>query len=171
MTTQQDSVFLAPLVDGIEFLPSSPGLYCIVNRCNGKRYVGQARTNLRQRCLQHRSELRRGLASNMLLRRDAALHGVDAFFFFELRLNSMTNTPSQSQMNKIEIWFSVQLRSHDEQHGYNLEVGHHRTRAALFRDRERKLMRRNSEKYQLLPGVDPYDGINPVLLASWIPGS
>lgn len=171
MDTNRDSVFLAPLVDGIEFLPANPGLYCLLNRVNGKRYVGQATTSIYQRCLQHRSELRNGLSSNFLLRRDAVVHGADAFFFFALRIDAIAGSEKKSQLNKIEIWFAVQFRTHDERYGYSLEVGHHRTRGARFRDRERKLMRRNSEKYELLPGVDMYDPVDPVLLASWVPGS
>lgn len=171
MDTNRDSVFLAPLVDGIDLLPASPGLYCIVNRVNGRRYVGQASTNIYKRCLQHRSELLKGLAANMLLRRDAAIHGAGAFFFFALRLDAIAGSEKRSQLNRMEIWFAVQLCTHDEHRGYNLEVGHHRTTGARFRDRERKLMRPNSGKYELLPGVDIYDPIDSVLLASWVPGS
>lgn len=171
MDTNQDAVFLAPLVDGIDLLPASPGLYCIMNRVNGRRYVGQASTNIYKRCLQHRSELRNGLSSNFLLRRDSVVHGGDAFFFFALRIDAIAGSEKKSQLNKIEIWFAVQFRTHDERYGYSLEVGHHRTRGARFRDRERKLMRPNSEKYTLLPGVDMYDPIDSALLASWVPGS
>ena len=171
MDTFTDAVFQQAPVDGIDFLPSSAGLYCILNRVNGKRYVGQATKSLYQRCVKHRNELRLGLASNMLLRRDALVHGADAFFFFVLHLQNNADTPRQSQLDNIEVWFAVQLCTHDERYGYNLEVGHHRTRAARFRDRERKMMRRNSGKYALLPGVDMYDPINSDLLKTWVPGS
>lgn len=171
MDTFSDAVFQQAPVDGIDFLPRSPGLYCILNRVSGKRYVGQATKSLYQRCVKHRNELGLGLASNMLLRRDALVHGADAFFFFVLHLESNADTPRQSQLDNIEVWFAVQLCTHDERYGYNLEVGHHRTRAARFRDRERKMMRRNSGKYALLPGVDMYDPINPDLLRTWFPGS
>src|SRR5665647_2458051 len=127
MDTHRDSVFLAPLVDGIDFLPASAGIYCILNRGNGKFYVGQAK-NIYKRCLQHRSELRNGLSANKLLRRDAVVHGADAFFFFAPRIDAIAGSEKKSQLNKIEIWFAVQFRTHDEHHGYNLEVGHHRTK-------------------------------------------
>ncbi len=171
MDTNRDAVFLAPLVDGIDFLPAERGVYIILNRNNGRRYVGLAETNIHQRCLQHRSELKKGLSSNFLLRRDAVVHGADAFFFFAPRIDAIADSGRKSHLSNIEVWFAVQLRTHDERHGYSLEVGHHPTRGTRFRNRERKLMRPNSGKYELLPGTDIYDPINPALLESWIPGS
>lgn len=106
MDTNRDSVFLAPLVDGIDFLPARAGMYCILNRVNGKCYVGQAK-NIHQRCVQHRRELSNGLSSNKLLRRDAVVHGADAFFFFALRIDAIAGSEKKSQLNKIEIWFAV----------------------------------------------------------------
>lgn len=152
--------------DGIDYLPSGPGMYCILNRINGKRYVGQA-ANVRKRCTQHRSQLRRGIASNFLMRRDAEVNGMDPFFFV-LQLSGLIESPRPFEIDKIEVWLAVQLRSHDERYGYNLEAGHRRTKGALFRDRERKLMRSNSRKYMLLPWVDMYDPINPILLSRWV---
>lgn len=167
----RSSVFHAPPVDGIDLLPESAGVYCITNRVNGKRYVGTTTKSIRQRCVQHRSELRSGLASNMPMRRDAALHGCGAFFFFAFRLDAFAHSSGRVPLDHLEKWFCTQLGAHDERFGYNSEAGHARTQAARFRDRERKLLRRNSEKYELLPGIDVYDPINPELLRSWLPGS
>jgi len=105
------------------------------------------------------------------MRRDAKIHGAAAFFYFAIRVDAIADSARPSQLNTIEIWFATQLGTHDERRGYNLEAGHHRTRASRFRERERKLMRGNSGKYELLPDVDLYDPINPDLLLSWIPGS
>jgi hypothetical protein len=165
MKSYQDAIFKQDLEDGVDYLPRSPGTYCILNRVNGKVYVGQA-GNVYKRCQQHRNELRRGMSSNFLMRRDAEVNGMDAFFFV-LRLDGLTESPRPFEVDKIEVWLSVQLRSHDERYGYNLEAGHRRTTGALFRDRERKLMRRNSRKYMLLPWVHMYDPIQPALLAHW----
>ena len=170
MDTKHDAVFAQAQVDGIDFLPARPGIYCILNRVNGKRYVGQS-GNIQKRCLLHRAELRRGSCSNELMRRDAVLHGADAFFFFGLRLDAIAATDSRLHRDKIEIWFAVQLGSCDERVGYNLELGGHPTTATRLRNRELKLMRRNSGKYALLRGVDLYDTINPALLSTWVPGS
>ena len=171
MDTNRDAVFLAPLVDGIEFLPAEPGVYVIFNRVNGKRYVGLAETNIHQRCLQHRSELKNKRSSNFLLRRDAAVHGAAAFFFFAPRIDAIADSGRKSHLSKVEVWFAVQLRTHDESCGYSLEVGHYPTRGSRFRDREGKLMRPNSRKYELLPGVNIYDPIPQALLESWVPGN
>jgi hypothetical protein len=52
-----------------------------------------------------------------------------------------------------------------------MNAGGCRTMGAQFRDRERKLMRRNSGKYCLLPWVQLYAPINMAMLASWVRGS
>lgn len=170
LNPESDQVFEGPMVDGIDFLPRCPGVYCIENRVNGKRYVGLATVDVHWRCVLHRTELRNGNSANMLLRRDVAVYGADPFFFFALHIAGSDGHVKLNDLEGAELWFMIQFRSHDEHHGYNFEAVHQRTRAARFRDRERKLMRRNSGKYALLPGVREYDAINPELLSSWIPG-
>lgn len=120
----------------------------------------------------HRSELRAGTASNMRIRRDVEAHGADAFFFFVLEILVTTpTTKAKRNLNLLELYWVRQFQSHDERFGYNAEAGGYRTKAARLRDRERKLLRRNSGKFELLPGVDINDSINPELLASWEPES
>jgi group I intron endonuclease len=165
-----DTVFLIPPVDGIELLPRVPGIYCQMNRLTRQCNIGQS-INIQQRCVQHGRELRTGTASNMRIRRDAERYGADVFFFFVLEvLVVTTNTRVKRDLNLLELFWVRQFQSHDERYGYNAEAGGYRTKSARFRDRERKLMRRNSEKYELLPRVDMYDLINPELLNSWVPG-
>ena len=171
MESDRSLVFLAPAVDGIDLLPDAAGVYCITNRVNGRRYVGTATKSILQRCLQHRSDLRQGRSPNIPMRRDAVLYGHGVFFFFAFRIDAFEAAGRKAHLDNLEIWFCAQLCAHDERFGYNLEAGHARTQAARFRDRERKLMRRNSEKYELLPGIDMYDPINLELLRSWLPGS
>ena len=165
----QVEAFRRRLEDGIDSLPRSAGMYFILNRINGKQYVGQA-ANIYLRCLGHRSQLQRRIASNMLMRRDAEVSGIDPFFF-ALRLDGMEDPEWELLIDNVEIWCVVQLRAHDERWGYNLEAGHRRTTGALFRDRERKLMRNRSRKYELLDGVHMYDPIHPDLLGTWMRGS
>jgi group I intron endonuclease len=169
MDTKGDEVFQQELVDGISLLPKVAGIYCIANRVNGKRYVGQS-TNIFKRCQKHRTDLIRGIETNMLLLRDAALHGTDSFFFYAIRIDGIADNARRFRLDMIEIWFATQLRTHDERFGYNMEVGHRRTRASRFREQERKLMRVRSSKYMLRDGIDLYDPIHPDLLASWVPG-
>jgi hypothetical protein len=167
---KRDDAFLIPLVDGVDWLPDSPGIYFVINRANGKRYVGQAGKSIYRRCLQHRAELRVGNESNTLLRRDAARFGRDAFFFVAPRLDGMGQAGRTQGLDLLEIWFAVQLGANDEQQGYVLGAGHHPTRSTRFRERERKLLRPKSRKYALLAGVDIFDAIHPALLRSWVPG-
>ena len=112
--THRDAVFLQEQVDGIHVLPDSAGLYCIINRVNGRRYIGQTTKSIFKRCKQHRTELNSGTASNMLMRRDAKIHGTAAFFFYAIRIDVIAENTKQSQLNKIEIWFTAQPGTHDE---------------------------------------------------------
>ncbi len=171
MKRGSDRVFDAPTVDGIDFLPLCPGIYCIENRVNGKRYVGLATVDVHWRCVLHRTELRRGTPANMSMRRDVAISGGDVFFFYCLHTADNEGRVKLADLEGAELWFMIQFRSHDERYGYNFEAVHQRTRAARFRDRERKLMRHNSLKYAFLPGVSEFDPINRELLCSWVPGS
>ena len=171
MKRGSDRVFDAPTVDSIDFLLRCPGIYAIENRINGKRYGGLATVDVHWRCVLHRTELRRGTPANMPLRREVAIHGADAVFFFALNIAEGDDRLKPADLEGAELWFMIQFRSHDERFGYNFEAVHQRTRAARFRDRERKLMRRNSLKYAFLPGVSEFDPINRELLGSWVPGS
>ena len=106
----------------------------------------------------------------MLMRRDLVLHGFDPFFF---ALAPIRPEAAGARLggDQVELWWTIQLQAHDERFGYNLEAGHCRTSGAQFRDRERKLMRSKSRKYELLKGVDMYDPIHPALLGTWVRGS
>ena len=171
MNTFRDAVFKLIPGDGIEFLPKGPGIYAMWNRINRMWNIGQSK-NIHQRCVLHRNQLQQGTADNMRIRRDVQVHGADAFFFMVLERVDLTATENlQRELNQLEVWWVVQLQAHVEHRGYNFEAGGCRTSGARFRDRERKLMRRNSDKYCLLPHVDMYDAIDPGLLASWVTGS
>lgn len=66
-------------------LPRSSGIYEIVNKKNGKRYIGSA-VRLRNRWLDHRKNLRRGIHANRYLSRAWKLYGEQAFVFRVLEL-------------------------------------------------------------------------------------
>jgi hypothetical protein len=166
-----DDVFQTPPGDGIACLPTGAGIYAMWNRVTRMWNIGQS-ANMRVRCQQHRSELRAGTASNLRIRRDVEKHGADSFFYFALQ--EVTVTPGMNlthKLNQLEVKWVLQFQAHDERYGYVAEAGRCRTIGSRLRDREKKLMRYNSNKYQMLPGVDLYDPIHPTLLASWVPGS
>lgn len=148
------SVFDAPFVDGIALMPKTPGVYGMWNRTTRMWNIGQSK-NLRQRCNLHRSQIRAGNADNMRVRRDVERHGIDCFFYYVLEhVTVPAGGNLKYELNQRELWWVVQFQAHDERYGYNLEAGGYRTRGAQFWDRERKLMRRNSGKYCLLPWVE-----------------
>ena len=166
-----DAIFKSPLVDGIDHLPAAAGVYGMWNRVTNMWNVGQS-VNIKARCVGHRHLMLAGKASNMRVRRDVERHGVCAFFFMVLELAIDARGRSRErQLNQLETWWAVQLKAHDEQFGYNADAGGLRTKGARLRDRERKLMRFNSRKYELLPWVNLYDPIHPILLNSWIPSN
>ena len=171
MDSDIDAVFRTPPVDGIDSLPKAHGIYGMLNRVTRMVNIGQAE-NIRRRCAMHRSQLRAGTAPNLRMRRDAQRHGADVYSYIALELLEIgAQTNVTRELNKRELWWVVQFQAHVEQFGYVSEAGHCRTRGSRFRDRERKLMRRNSGKYELLPGVDICDPIHPGLLEWWVPGS
>jgi hypothetical protein len=171
MAPSSDSVFDAPFADGIALLPKSPGVYGMWNRATRMWNVGQSK-NMRQRCSQHRSGMVVGSAGNLRVDRDVKSHGAHAFIYCVLEHVTVPAGGNLTyQLNQRELWWVVQLQAHDERYGYNLEAGGYRTLGARFRDRERKLMRRNSSKYCLLPQVDMYEPINMSMLSSWVSGS
>jgi hypothetical protein len=153
--------------DGVDELPSKPGIYVIMNRLNCRFYVGSA-SNIRARASSHRSEFRRGMSGNMLLRLDVAKCGADKFLFFTPEVfETETDANSEGGLLALERWWILKFGSHIEARGYNCKIGSRWTLSARFRDRERKLMRRYS--YYLLPGLGLYDAIQPELLDTWIP--
>jgi hypothetical protein len=171
MRSDLDDVFLTPPVDGIALLPSKPGIYGMLNRITRKFNVGQS-TNILSRCVLHRSQMRAGTSANMRMRRDADRYGPDVWTYLALAVVDATDVTNLArQLDRLEVFWVVQLQAHDEVHGYVSEAGHCRTRGARFRDRERKLLRSSSEKYELLPTTDINDPISETLLSAWVPGS
>ena len=67
----------------IEFLENLDkfGIYCIVNKVNGKRYVGSTAASFKQRFMQHIHKLRAGKHANKHLQASFVKYGEDAFEF------------------------------------------------------------------------------------------
>lgn len=60
---------------------SYPGIYCIVNTYNNKKYIGSSK-NIRKRLWEHRSELRHNKHANIYLQRAWNKYGEDKFDFY-----------------------------------------------------------------------------------------
>lgn len=64
----------------IEFAPTSPGVYVILNTLTMRAYIGKS-TNIERRWQQHRSALNRGTHHNSKLQADWTLYGESCFRF------------------------------------------------------------------------------------------
>lgn len=151
-------------------LPDRPGIYLILNRHNGRRWVGMAGRSLSERAKQHRRALNSGRAPAGRMGEDLAQYGPDAFVFLVLEVNREACRPGSGQLRSRERWWAQHLHALDQQQGYNLEAGGLRSPASLFRDCERKLQQASRPKYCQLPGVQPADPIDPRLLQAWMNG-
>ena len=155
--------------DGIDLLPDQPGIYCILNRVNGRRMVGMAGRSVQHRAKQHRQFLKRPTGPEVPLVRDLRLHGPGAFMFLTLEVcQPSLGTNHRGLLRSRELWWARQLCCLDERTGYNLEAGGVRSPASRLRDLERKLAYPSIRKFELLPGTDASEPINPGLLATWL---
>lgn len=159
---------LRPASNGVEFLPKRPGIYVIFNTVTRRSYVGYAK-DLARRCSSHAKSLETGYILNGLLRRDNFLHGPATFIFYApLIFSSYEEAGGREGLEFHEYEWMLRLISHEECHGYNFMLLGSWTRAARFRDHERKRLRGRAS-YCLLDGVDLYDPINPELVRTWEP--
>lgn len=167
MGLQRYEDYLRPPGDGLEELPECPGIYAAFNRVTKRFYVGRA-INIRRRCLQHRSSLRRP-HPGCRMGQDARQHGVESFVFFALQTLQQQSGEEDivARLEANEVRWIIDLGSHTEQHGYNKMIGSAWTLAARFRDHERKLLRRGT-RYSRLPWTQVQDPVNQELLKTWV---
>ena len=92
------------------------GIYSILNKVNGKIYVGQS-TNIKKRLNHHRNALKRNAHHNQHLQSSWNKYGEKAFEFNVLEYCSNKN------LNNNEIWWIRYFNSTDDNNGYNLESG------------------------------------------------
>jgi group I intron endonuclease len=94
-------------LDRIKELPESAGIYAIVNRTNGRRYVGQA-INIRQRIATHVRDLDAGKEQTnnaMLLQRAWSEFGRDSFAVSVLEsvVNNQSETHYQVRPDNLNL--------------------------------------------------------------------
>lgn len=169
MGTPQSDEHLISWSDNLALMPKKPGVYVVMNRKNRRCYVGAAE-NLHVRASQHWTQIRQGTCGNMPLRRDVIKYGASNFFIFAVAVvENLEEAESFGGLAHMEWQWTLLFNAHDEATGYNCALVAGYTRAARFRDRERKMLRYGG--YVLLAGVDLYDPIDKQLLDTWEPVS
>lgn len=151
-------------------LPDAPGVYLILNRHTGRRWVGKTTSSIRLRAQQHRRSFIGSTTPLGLMAEDLARYGSDAFVFLVLEAFPKPELVSRAHLRHLERQWAQHLQALDQRQGYNLEAGGLRSPASLFRDHERKVLRGRPPKYAFLPGVRPEAPIDEALLVSWFAG-
>ena len=92
----------------IKNLWKKAGIYCIVNVCNQKKYIGSSK-NLYRRLMSHRSALRKGIHENKKLQNSWNKHGEDNFQYYILEYCQESNLISKEQyyINHIKPWYNI----------------------------------------------------------------
>ena len=99
-------------------IPDEPGIYCILNGSNGKRYVGQSSRSVRERLKSHLQTLRRGQHRNGHLQRAFCLDGETSFL-----LQTLVSGSEVGDLDRLERYFIKYYRSSEDYAGYNFEEG------------------------------------------------
>lgn len=95
-------------------------IYCILNKINNKRYIGQTCQKFENRIYRHFSDLKKNKHVNDFLQRSYNKHGKDAFEYFILE-NNIDNLSESNNREKYYIDFYNTL---NEESGYNLMYHH-----------------------------------------------
>jgi group I intron endonuclease len=92
------------------------GIYCIRNKINYKKYIGQS-INCRERMTEHKRQLRKNIHENEYLQRSWNKYGAENFEFFIISECEMFD------LDKLETDLIEKLFSHIKKWGYNVEMG------------------------------------------------
>lgn len=92
------------------------GIYCIENKVNGKKYIGQA-VQIERRIYEHKYHLNLGKDKCLALQRAVSKYGLDSFDF------SIIEYCSTDQLNDMEIYYISGYKTNTKGFGYNLSAG------------------------------------------------
>ena len=155
--------------DCIDHLPRMPGIYCILNRFTGRRWVGLTKRSMNDRARAHRQTFTTPHTAPAAMVGDLLRYGPASMIFLSLEVHDADSPRLATTLRDRELWWARELLALDQHQGYNLEAGGLRSPASRFRDHERKLLRAGRPTYQLLPGIDSKAPIGDALLATWQP--
>ena len=96
-------------------LKKTRGIYAIRQLSTGKMYVGSTHRNFYDRFCSHRSALRRGKHSSILLQRAWDKHGESDFTFEVLEV-------ADRDLHELELSYIKKLSSDDPKRGFNLST-------------------------------------------------
>ena len=121
------------------------GIYQILNKINGKRYIGSA-AKLRKRELNHLSELRRNIHKNSYLQRAWRKYGEKSFTFEVLEY-----VDDPAMLTEREDYYIALYKTTNRRYGYNLSpVAESRLGAVLSEATKRKIGMANKGNKNML---------------------
>lgn len=84
------------------------GIYCIINICNQKKYIGSSK-NLYRRLMSHRSTLRKNSHENKKLQNGWNKYGEDNFQYYILEFCQESDLISREQyyINSTKPWYNI----------------------------------------------------------------
>lgn len=97
-----------------QFPPKTPGIYCILNKVNGKFYLGSS-CQVPIRLTAHRSQLKSGIHKNPKLLNAWNKYGSDSFEYW--LLESVADTPQL--LSREQYWLDA-LQPYNDEIGYNI---------------------------------------------------
>lgn len=131
---------------------SKPGIYCIENTKNNKKYIGQS-VNIRSRWSKHISELNHQKHFNDYLQKSWDKYGSEYFKFYVLEYCETND------LDKKEIYYINQYNTMDRNKGYNLKSGGQETTNS-YSFETRKKMSDSTKKSYLQPNRREIQRIN-----------
>lgn len=92
------------------------GIYCIENKINNKKYIGQS-VDIKNRWSKHKNELESNIHHNQYLQQSWNKYGKENFKFY------IIIECSKSELNELEICYIKKFDSINKKYGYNLTKG------------------------------------------------